>query len=74
MAVSVIIDLESKVIRHLSDNRNTALTLSEISTGVGKKDEIETIFKICERLAVNPDRGIVKKAAATPFAAAYKKT
>jgi len=70
-AASVIIDLELKVIQNLSSNPKTASTASEIAGQIGQPQEIETVFKICEHLAANPDRRIEKSPAASPFEARY---
>jgi glucose-6-phosphate isomerase len=72
-AASAIIALESNVIRHLSNHRKTALPLSDICAGLERDEEIETIFKICEQLAANPERGIVKISGKSPFNASFKR-
>jgi glucose-6-phosphate isomerase len=40
-------------------------------TEVAVKSQEETVFKICEHLAANPARKIVKSPGPTPFAAKY---
>ncbi|MDA1273631.1 MAG: glucose-6-phosphate isomerase [Verrucomicrobia bacterium] len=71
-AAASVISLQTKVQEFLSRRSGNASTASEISEGIGSKDEAETIFKICEHLAANPDRGIRKIPGKVPFNASYQ--
>jgi glucose-6-phosphate isomerase len=73
-AATAIIDLELRILRHLGENPNAELTVEDICSGIGKEDEIEIAFKICEQLAANPERGVVKMPGASVFEARYRKT
>jgi len=72
-AAASVITLQSKVQEYLAQRRSEAATASEISAGIGSKVEAETVFKICEHLAANPDRGIRKIPGKVPFDAAYQR-
>jgi glucose-6-phosphate isomerase len=73
-AATTIIDLELRVIRFLNEHPSSAFSLKELGTGIGREDEIETVFKICEQFAANPQRRIAKIPGASPFDSQYKKT
>ena len=57
-AATKVIDLELKTLGILSNPVGLALTAKEIANKAGSPEEIETIFKICEHLAANPQRGL----------------
>jgi glucose-6-phosphate isomerase len=69
-AATVVIDVQKQILDYLANNREP-LTFDEIAEGIGASEEIETVFKICEHLAANPDRGVQKVAGASPFEARY---
>ena len=73
-AASEIIALESKVLNHLSAFRSKQFTAKQISDSIGATDDIESVFKICEHLAANPERGLVKQPGTTAFDSYYKKS
>ncbi|MDB6121446.1 MAG: pgi, partial [Pedosphaera sp.] len=72
-AAAAVIDLQRKVLNYLNEKRGHALTSSQIASGIGAHDDFETVFKICEHLASNPDHGVEKKSAQVPFEATYQK-
>lgn len=45
--------------------------LAQREAAAGAAEEVETVFHILERLAANPDRGVVSRAGRTPFEAVY---
>jgi glucose-6-phosphate isomerase len=71
-AASAVINLELEIFQFLSKDKGAAYTVERISEGIHKPDEIETVFKICERLSANPSRGIQKKTGKNPFDAIYQ--
>jgi len=73
-AASAVIHLELEILQFLSKNNVAALTVEQISEGIHKPDEIETLFKICDHLSANPSRGIQKKAGKNPFDATYQQS
>ena len=72
-AASGIVELELQVLRYLSGHSNSTLSLSEICHGIGREEDVEMVFKICERLAANPDRRISKVTGNFVFDSGYRK-
>jgi glucose-6-phosphate isomerase len=72
-AASAILELKQRVLTYMEANRGVAQTPLAVATGMGAPDEIETVFKICEHLAANPHRGVIKSPGKSPFTAAYMK-
>jgi glucose-6-phosphate isomerase len=69
-AATDVLSLQSKVLKFLGD-RKTKATAESIAQAIGAPDEVETVFKICEHLAANPDRNIVKAPGVDPFHSQY---
>lgn len=69
-AAAAIIELELKLLNYLKSNP-TPKSLSEIAQAINAPDRLESIFKICEHLAANPDHRIKKIAAKSPFESRY---
>ncbi len=61
-AASVVIDLQHAILQHLRASAGQSLTAEQIASGIGKPDEVESVFKICQHLAANPDRRVRKAA------------
>jgi glucose-6-phosphate isomerase len=74
VAADGIIRLMVKVLEVINAAGPGGLTVEEIASRVGSPDNCEAIFKLCEHLSSNPDRGIKKLSAAGPFSAKYLKT
>ncbi|MDB6018563.1 MAG: pgi [Pedosphaera sp.] len=72
-AAAAVIDLQLKILNYLTEKQGHALTSSQIASGIGAHDGFETVFKLCEHLATNPDHGVEKVPGKTPFEAAYQK-
>lgn len=72
-AAGAVIALQGKVLRYLDEKKGQALTSAQIASGLGAHDDFETIFKVCEHLAANPDHGVQKQAGQNPFEAMYRK-
>jgi glucose-6-phosphate isomerase len=72
-AAGAVIALQGKILAYLTEKKGHALTSAQIASGLGAHDDFETVFKICEHLAANPDHGIRKQAGKTPFEASYQK-
>ncbi len=73
-AAASVIDLQRRILSYLTEKRGHALTSSQIASGIGAHDDFETVFKICEHLAANPDHGVKKEAGKTPFDATYQRS
>lgn len=70
-AASKVLGLQAKIQQYLTQNSGKPQTVEQIAQGIQAVGETETIFKLCEHLSANPERGIRKQAGATPFAAMY---
>ncbi len=72
-AASAIIDLELRILQFFSKNRGVESTAAALSKAIGQPEDIELVFKICDHLAANPNRGIAKISGKMPFEALYRK-
>jgi glucose-6-phosphate isomerase len=70
-AAQAVLDIQKRVINYLHSLPNGA-TVVQIADALGLKDETEIIFRICEHLAANPERGIHKTPGPSRFKAGYK--
>ena len=73
VAADSILKLKSKLIAALEGSGPEGLTIQQLATKMAEPDQAELIFKLCEHLAANPDRSVVKISKGSPFAAAYRK-
>jgi len=74
-AAAAVIDLQHSVPNYLNEKRGHALNSPQLAGGIGAHDDYETVFKLCERLAANPDdHGIQRTPGKTPFEATYQTT
>ncbi len=71
-AATAVIVLQGKILAYLAEKKGHALTSAQIASGLGAHDDFETVFKLCEHLAANPDHGVQKQSGSTPFEAAYR--
>ena len=71
-AAASVIALQLDILKCLKSQSGIGLTIAEISAKIGTSDEVETVFKVCEHLAANPDHGINKLAGDGPFGAKYR--
>ena len=72
-AAAAVIGLQKRILDYLSEKSGHALTSDQLASGIGAHDDFETVFKILEHLAANPDHGVKKLAGASPFLATYQK-
>jgi glucose-6-phosphate isomerase len=70
-AATAVIDLQGKVLQCLADAAPKALTAPQIADGLGVSAQVETVFKICEHLAANPDRRVLKTRRTSPATHTY---
>jgi glucose-6-phosphate isomerase len=66
-----ILRLQLKVLDYLVKEKGKPVSLVKIAEEIEAEEAIETILKICEHLAANPDRGVQKITGVTPFNASY---
>jgi glucose-6-phosphate isomerase len=69
-AATAVLALQGKILAHLRASKS-ALTAEAVADGIGARDEAETVFKILEHAAANPDHGLTRTPGKTPFAATY---
>jgi glucose-6-phosphate isomerase len=72
-AAAGVLAVQRAVVDHLGAAAPRAFAVEEIAAECGLAGSEETIFKVLEHLAANPDRGIERSAASgePPFAARY---
>jgi len=70
-AAADVIALQGQIVGHLRSTKGRSLSAPEIATALGSADAAETVFKICEHLAANPDRGVARKAGKTAFESTF---
>jgi glucose-6-phosphate isomerase len=70
-AAASVIALQLDILNCLKSQPGVGLTVAEIAGKIGKNEETETVFKICEHLAVNQGHGMSKTPGDGPFGAKY---
>jgi len=70
-AAAEIIQIELKILKLLRSSSASGLTVTQIADKIGSPDEVETVFKICEHLAGNPQQKISKTPGVSVFQAFY---
>jgi glucose-6-phosphate isomerase len=71
-AAEAVLSLQSEIFDLLTSKRDQAMTCSRIAQYIGKPDEVEHVFKICERLFANQEVRLAKQSGSNPFSANYK--
>ena len=70
-AASQVIEIQRKILTHLSKKPKELFTVSEISKAIGAEDDIEVIFKVIEHLAASPYHRISKTPGRSLFNCRY---
>jgi glucose-6-phosphate isomerase len=73
-AAAAVLDLQRRVLAALREREAKGATCEELAAAAGVPDEVETVFHVLERLGANPDRGVARRAGASPFDAVYTAT
>jgi glucose-6-phosphate isomerase len=63
-AAAAVLDAQRRALAFLTARRGQRFTAEEIAAGAGLADEIETVFKVLEHVAANPDHRIRRTVAA----------
>jgi glucose-6-phosphate isomerase len=71
-AAGRVLDVQGKLLASLRGSKGTARTADEWAGAIGAADEVETVFKVLEHMAANPDHGVSRKQGATVFDARYE--
>ena len=66
-AAAAVLALQAKVLADLGAQRGAFRTAERIAAALGAPDETETVFKVLEHLAANPDHGVARRAGPTYF-------
>lgn len=72
-AAAAVLALQTNVLAYLRARRGERLTAEEIAAGAGVASEAETVFKVLEHVAANPDHKVrrVLPAGGRPYDARY---
>jgi glucose-6-phosphate isomerase len=70
-AAAAVLDLQRKLKGEMAETTSIARTAEEWAQAIGAADQVETVYKLLERLAANPGRGIRRLAGATPGETKY---
>jgi glucose-6-phosphate isomerase len=71
-AAGNIMALQGNVLQMLSKAKNREYSVAEIAANIGATDQIDLVFKICNHLAANLNRGVKKTTGKTAFDARYQ--
>jgi len=74
LAADSIIQLKLKIMAHLTEHPSQSFTAGDLAKALSAPDQAEAVFKLCEHLTANPDRGFSKDPGATPFLAKYRRS
>jgi glucose-6-phosphate isomerase len=70
-AAAAILTLQGEILADLRAKTGEFRTAERIAAASGAPDETETVFKVLEHLAANPDHGVARKAGPTHFLATF---
>ncbi|HZI09154.1 MAG TPA: glucose-6-phosphate isomerase, partial [Myxococcus sp.] len=65
-AAGVVLELQRKLTARLGQAKAEARSAEQLAADIGMPDEVETVSKVLEHLAANPDRGVVRTGGPTP--------
>jgi glucose-6-phosphate isomerase len=67
-AAGTVLEIQRAIVETLA---HTPKTAGEVAQAIGRSDDVETVFRICEHLAANPDRGMAKVSGQSPAETKY---
>jgi glucose-6-phosphate isomerase len=70
-AAAAVLALQAKVLADLGAQKGAFRTAERIAASLGAPEEAETVFKVLEHLAANPDHGVARKSGPTFFLGTY---
>ena len=70
-AAAAVIALQHRILGFLSSNTGKSFTAEQVAEGMGAGEEIESVFKILQHLAANPDHNVKRVVGATVFETRY---
>ncbi|HEX5222329.1 MAG TPA: glucose-6-phosphate isomerase [Verrucomicrobiae bacterium] len=66
-AAANVLVLQKRIVTHLKSNKGKTFTAEAIANAIASPDQTEHVFKICQRLAMNPWRRIKKETNTNPL-------
>lgn len=74
-AAARVVALQKELLEQLSKEKDKedGLSPEELSIAVGAPEEVETVYKILEHLAANPERGVMRTGERHPTTIRYRK-
>jgi glucose-6-phosphate isomerase len=70
-AATAVLTVQSKATAILSAAKGQSLTASQVADKINSPDEVETVYKVLEHLAANPDRRVQKISGKSPAEVKY---
>ena len=70
-AAAAVLALQARVLSDLGAQKGAFRTAERIAASLGAPEETETVFKVLEHLAANPDHGVARKSGPTFFLGTY---
>lgn len=71
LAATDVLKLQRRVVDYYAGRSGRPATIEQAASDLGIPDEAETLFHICQHLAANPGRGIVRIRPGSPAEATY---
>ncbi len=71
-AAGRVLDLQKRALDALHEEPGRAWGLEELAARIDAADGIETLFKVLEHVAANPDHGVTRIEGPTPWEATYR--
>jgi glucose-6-phosphate isomerase len=70
-AAGAVLELQRKLLARMREDKERSRSAEDLAAEVGAADEVETVFKLLEHLAANPDHGVKREPGATFFEARF---
>jgi glucose-6-phosphate isomerase len=70
-AAAQVIEIQKDILKFFSDHLRKKFSIDEIAKGIGKPDDKEVVFEVCEHLSANSVRKVLKSLGDTPFSSRY---
>lgn len=71
-AAAEVLELQLRLVAALHERGPAGATCVELAQDAGAPDRIEIVFHVLEHLAANPERGVLRQPAPSPFDAVYR--
>jgi len=71
-AAAAVLELQGRLLAALRERGRQGATCAQLAADAGAQDEIESAFRILDRLAANPGRGVRREPGPTPFDVVFR--